>query len=285
MNVDIIQQRLQQYHCQTPLDEESAIKEITQEVILLGLSRINFFAKAEFHGGTALRILYGLRRFSEDLDFALLTPEPNFELMQYLDHLYNELSIFGYNVEIQDRSKANNMIKKAFLKDDSLGKLLLLQYPSAEKSRKKIRIKLEVDANPPLGANTCVKHLDFPFPFKILTKDLPSSFSGKMHALLCRTYLKGRDWYDFLWYVTNKVHINFVLLKHALWQVGPWQHQNISVNKNWLINELKNKISLIKWDDAANDVLQFINVVEQSSLSLWNADFFYEKVDELRRYI
>ena len=162
MNIRIIQDRLESYQCKTVLEEEQALKEITQEVILMSLSRQNYFDHAEFHGGTALRILYSLRRFSEDLDFALLLPNHNFSLLPYLNNLSKELEAFGYEFKIQDRSTAESVVKKAFLKDDSIGKLIFLKTPGPVK---KLKIKIELDTNPPSGTNTETKYLDFPAPF------------------------------------------------------------------------------------------------------------------------
>src|SRR3989338_4519039 len=218
MSLEIIKQRLKTYHCENSAETEQALREITQEIILMELSRHDFFSKAEFHDGTALRILYGLQRFSEDLDFALLKPDTHFSLLSYVNHVANGLHAFGYDFEIQDRSKANNAVKKAFLKDDSLGKILVFKNTGAVK---KMIIKLEVDSNPPLGAITEIKPLLFPLPFNITAKNIESSFSGKINAMLCRGYIKGRDWYDFIWYVTQKTKINYELLKNGLYQNGP----------------------------------------------------------------
>ncbi len=284
MSITIIQERLKQYRCQNPLEEALAIKEITQEIILMALSRSNFFTQAEFHGGTALRILYGLPRFSEDLDFALLSPDPTFQLSPYLENLAEELTTFGYQLEVRDRSKVDNILKKAFIKDEAIGKLLLLAY-ATPKLHQKIIIKLELDSNPPLGAQTESKLLNFPFPFEISAKDLPSSFSGKLHALLCRPYTKGRDWYDFLWYTRNRITVNFNLLRNALQQTGPWEGENIVLDTPWLILTLKDKIKNIVWADAVKDIEKFILPIEQPSLNLWSADLFLSCLAQLEKYL
>lgn len=285
MAIEIIQDRLTQYKCATPLDEENALKEITQEIALLALSRREFFQIAEFHGGTALRILYGLQRFSEDLDFALLVPDISFNLTPYLSELVEEFREFGYEIEIQDRSKANNNIRKAFLKDSSIGKILELQYPLHKRNPKKIQIKFEVDVNPPQGAITEIKYLDFPLPYSVLAKDLPSSFSGKLHALLCRSYLKGRDWYDFIWYVSRGTQINFNLLQTAIYQNGPWAGSTETINKVWLIEQLSKKIDTVDWNDATLDVAKFLRPIEQDALKIWGKDFFHSRLNKLKEYL
>lgn len=282
MNIDIIQHRLNDYQCRTALEEENAIKEITQEIALMALSRADFFKLAEFHGGTALRILYGLQRFSENLDFALLQVDEEFNWQKYFATICDELNMYGYNVELQDRSKADQTVKQTFIKDNSIGKVLLLNNPNIFHSNKKVKIKLEIDTNPPPGANSEIKYLDFPLIFSVRAQDLPSSFAGKLLALLCRKYTKGRDWYDFIWYTTQNSTINFSLLSNALNQTGPWQNQNIIVNQTWLIEQLKRKTESIDWSQTAQDVMQFLKPHEQETLKLWNQGFFFSRVEKIR---
>jgi len=198
MSVKIIQDRLDSYGCQSTLEEEQALREITQEIVLAALGRTDFFQKAGFQGGTCLRIFYGVNRFSEDLDFALQKPESSFLLKPYLDDLAKEVKAYGYALELDDRSKVDQAVRQAFVKDNSLGNLLRLNYKPATGPLRKLRIKLEVDTNPPAGAAFETKYLDFPFPSAVCVFALPSLFAGKLHALLCREYLKGRDWYDFI---------------------------------------------------------------------------------------
>ena len=283
MSIDIIQDKLEQYNYKNLLEEENAIKEITQEIALLALSRAGFFKIAEFHGGTALRILYKLPRFSEDLDFALLQPNHEIKLLAFLNKMADEFSTYGYDIEIDDRSKADIAIKKAFLKDDSIGKVLSLRYPVLNGVRKKIKIKVEVDSNPPAGATVVTKYLDFPQAFSIQCKDLASSFAGKCHALLCRDYIKGRDWYDFVWYMAPNVEINYALLQNALIQQGPWQGQIIECHATWLRTHLIDKIESINWEDAANDVAPFLSENEQRGLEVWSKDFFISRADKLSK--
>ena len=281
MSIEIIQNRLSLYNCLNQLEEENALKEITQEIALAALSRINFFRHAQFHGGTALRILYGLQRFSEDLDFTLAEPDENFRWQVYLDKMIDELSHYGYQVEVIDRGKANQTVQKAFLKDNSIGKVLELRYPQAEKSMKKIRIKLEIDINPPAGAGSEIKYLDFPLAFSILAHDVATSFAGKLHALLCRSYIKGRDWYDFLWYVARKAQINYAYLSNALMQNGPWQDVQLKIDLKWLKKQLLEKIHTLDWDNVTQDVRRFLKPNEQQALSVWNQDFFISRIEQL----
>lgn len=280
MSLRLIEERLRSYNTKSAREEEHALREITQECVLAALGRTNFFSQGVFQGGTALRILYGLNRFSEDLDFVLNANNNDFTWEPYLIQISKELEAFGFNIEIQDRSKLDTAIKKAFIKDDSLGKLMHLQF-SGSTGSKKIKIKLEVDTNPPKGSIDERKILDFPYISSIMCQTLPSLFAGKIHALLCRDYIKGRDWYDFLWYTARGTPINYGLLQNALYQYGPWQGNDLQINRAWCIEELSAKIKKIDWSFAAQDVQRFLKPIELASLSLWDDFLFLEQLNKI----
>jgi len=282
MSVQMIQQRLLNYNCKTDVEEQQAIREITQEVVLAALGRGDFFKQALFQGGTCLRIFYGLNRFSEGMDFILKEANPNFQLKDHIKHLTDELAAYGYNIEITDRNKAGATVKKAFLKDDSIGKVINLRHVNQAGLMAKIKIKLEVDTNPPSGSGHELKYLDFPFVSSVVVQDRPSLFAGKIHALLCREYIKGRDWYDFIWYTSNRTSVNYDFLTSAINQFGPWQGQSVAVDKAWLLNELKRKIVSMDWKQAAEDVRHFVRVTEQPSLDLWSKELFLGQLDKLK---
>lgn len=280
MSVQIIQQRLASYHCRTELEEQQAIREITQEVALAALGRGDFFKHALFQGGTCLRIFHGLNRFSEDMDFVLRRPDASFELREHLGHLVNEMAAYGFQVTVTDRNKAETAVQKAFLKDNSVGKLIEFQHAKPTGQPAHIRIKLEVDTNPPEGSGEELLYLDFPFISSVAVQDRPSLFAGKLHALLCRGYVKGRDWYDFLWYTAQGIDINYRLLTSAIGQIGPWSDQGIEVDKAWVVAQLSRKISSLDWKQAAEDVRRFIRPNEQASLDLWCTDLFLHQLDK-----
>lgn len=206
--LSIIEQRLNEYEINTENQQENALKEIMQEIILSALAETNFFDIGIFYGGTSLRIFYGLERFSEDLDFLLKQPNPNFKWQPYLEAIKQKCIFYGIYPEVDDKSKMTDTIKKMFLKDNSIVKILNLSFKRTHRNRK-IRIKLEIDTNPPAGSKIETKFLDFPLKSSIDVQDLPSNFANKSHALLCRKYEKGRDWYDFHWYVSKQVIPNF----------------------------------------------------------------------------
>ncbi len=183
MSVSIIQEKLLSYQCKTVLEQENALKEITQEIALMGLSRTGFFREAAFQGGACLRILYGLERFSEDLDFVLEKADKNFNWDKYIRNMHEEFKVYGFTLEVKERSNLENSVKIAFLKADSVGGILTIK--DSRTNKPKLKIKLEIDAHPPAGSTYELKYLDFPFPYSIKTQDLPSLFAGKCHALLC----------------------------------------------------------------------------------------------------
>jgi predicted nucleotidyltransferase component of viral defense system len=282
MSVTLIQDRLDSYNCKSNLEEEHAIREITQEVALAALGRTEFFKQALFQGGTCLRIFYGLNRFSEDMDFILKEANRDFRLQPHLQAVSDELKAYGYDIAITDRSKAGVAVRKAFLKDDSLARVLQLQYVGTSGSPRKIRVKFEVDTNPPSGSGMEVKYVDFPFISSVAVQDKPSLFAGKLHALLCREYVKGRDWYDFLWYTSQKPSINYTFLRSALKQQGPWQGDDFEVDWNWCVKQLEAKIESIDWGAARDDVRRFVQAAEQPSLELWSRDVFLSQLGKIK---
>ncbi|NGX48474.1 MAG: hypothetical protein K940chlam5_00059 [Candidatus Anoxychlamydiales bacterium] len=281
MSLDIVENKFNEYQPKTKQEEINAFKEICQEIVLSGLARSDFFKIGAFQGGTCLRILYGLKRFSEDLDFILLKPQKSFQWSLFLKTIALELESFGLEFEIIDRSDVENVIKKAFLKQNSFGKILKLKHDFLPSDRKSIKIKLEIDVNPPLGSTYSNHYLDYPYPFSILAQDLPSLFASKCHCLLCRKYIKGRDWFDFIWYISKKAQINYDLLKNALFQAGPFKGQKLTIHKNWIIKNLKDKIDGIDWKSARFDIETFLKLEDRKFIEHWNRDLFYEMLKKL----
>ena len=281
MSVRMIQDRLADYDCRSRREEELALHEITQEIVLAALGRGDLYRRAGFQGGTCLRVFHGTHRFSEDLDFALEVPDAAFDLLPYLLAISKEAAAYGFDLEIDDRPKAGRAVRMAFLKDDSIGRLLHLTYRPSRGPSRKLRVKLEVDANPPAGATFETKLLDFPFPSAIRVFDLPSLFAGKLHALLCREYQKGRDWYDFVWYTARAVRPNYDLLASALHQHGPWRKKRISIDRGWTRDHLQHRIEATDWERAREDVRRFVEPGELPSLELWGREFFTAQLDKL----
>lgn len=283
-SIELLQKRLDEYVCAGEEEELNAIREILQEMILAGLARTDFFTKAAFHGGTQLRIFEGIRRYSEDLDFALVEPDRAFALKSYLDKVAKELESVGVALEVKDKSKADSAIKKGFLKNDSLVRLLELRYAGSKGTLgtpAKTLIKLEIDTNPPTGASYRTQPLLFPYPASIRSFDRESSFSGKMHALLCRTYVKGRDWFDLVWYASVRAKINHALLTAAIDQQGEWAGKHQQTSDAWVREKLHDVIVRMDWDAAREDVRRFVYASDRPSLDLWSRDFFLSLVERI----
>ena len=273
----LVAERLRKYKIKNDRQRLNAGKEIVQELALLGLARTDFFNRASFHGGTALRIFYGLDRFSEDLDFCLQQPDPKFKLSSVLDPMCEEMRAWGLKVEAVDRSKADRGVQKAFLKESSLGSQLNLEVPLPKSQ--KFHIKLELDTNPPTGAQYADRLCDFPVDFFVLCHDLSSMFAGKLHALLYRGYPKGRDWYDFSMYLSRRAPVNLELLRNAITQ----SNSNVllkdskSVNLTWLKQAIIAKIDQADFNQLKIDVEPFIE--DQRIIALWSKDYFMQKVE------
>ena len=280
--IDMLRKRLERYAASNAKQEEQALKEILQEVALYGLWRAGFFQVAAFQGGTCLRILHGLPRFSEDLDFMLRSPDKEFRWHPYFETLESVMAEFGIRCELVDKGNMDRAVRQALLKDDSFARQINLSFYGNQNPRK-LKIKLEIDTKPPEGSAFEYRYLDFPLDFELCAQTLSGNFSLKIHALLCRPYIKGRDWFDFGWYVTQEVSPNLLLLENALRQYGPWAGQHQSVDKEWLNKALSDRIGSIDWAQAAGDVAPFLPPAFQQSLRLWSRQFFAEKLATLMK--
>ncbi|MEP6612170.1 MAG: nucleotidyl transferase AbiEii/AbiGii toxin family protein [Mucilaginibacter sp.] len=271
-----------------PKDQQQAfdaMREIMQEITLAGLNRSGFFEKAAFYGGTALRIFYGLDRFSEDLDFSLLKPDPCFSLEPYFDAIIMEFASLGITVSIKEKQKVvPSNVESAFLKSDTVWKELILEgiMPQAGvKLMPHMKIKIEVDTEPPLGFETEERLLTRPFSFYVKTFTLPSLFAGKMHALLFRKWknrVKGRDWYDLEWYIKKGTPLD---LKHFLLRAqdtDDWKDENITTEQ--FLKLLTQKISNVDFDRIKDDVVRFIP--DDAVLKMWGPEYFQDLTEKLK---
>lgn len=277
---DIIQKRLEKYNPKSPDEEMNALKEITQEVALYSLYKAGFFQNTCFLGGTSLRILHGLDRFSEDLDFSLWKEEQDFSLDSYLDKAMVYMNAYGYDLSFDKKDLSDKAVQSRFLKDDSIKNVLTFKH--IQDARSKIKIKIEIDTNPPAGADRAVEYVKFPMDFPVAAYDLKSCMSGKIHALLCRPYVKGRDWYDFLWYTSEEVRPNLLFLKNALFQLGPWKNKVIELDEKFIKEELRKKVTSIDWDETKLDVRKFLKPEKTEILDLWSVEFFEKKLLKLK---
>ena len=282
---NMIEQMLQQYDVVSILDKKNAVKEIMQEMVLCGLSRAGFFKEAAFYGGTALRIFYGLDRFSEDLDFSLMVENPEFDLSAYFSILKKEIEAFGLNVTIVEKEKTKESnIKSAFLKGNTKEHLLLFykgKLTSGVPDSELIKIKFEVDVNPPKYASFEHKYRLLPAPYEINLYDGPSLFAGKIHAVICRTWkhrVKGRDLYDFVFYLSKGISVNLRHLRQRLIQ-SEYINEDEECSLEKVKRMLGKRFDEIDYEQAKRDVEPFIH--DTSSLELWCVDFFKQITENL----
>jgi len=276
---DAVKVMLDQYKCKSLNEYENALKEILQEIALLGLWRSKFFEKAAFYGGSALRILYGLDRFSEDLDFSLLKRNKDFSHANYCKAVEDELKGFGFSVTVEQKNKSHETnISSAFIKAGTLKNMIAVDTPESLRkrmhSRKLMKIKLEVDTDPPGDFHTEAKYLFQPIPFSVNVYSLPHLFAGKMHAILCRSWgrrVKGRDWYDLGWYVGRNQPVALTHLENRMKQTGHLEADD-ALTEETLKQKLQDRIIATDFNDARKDVENLLK--DPSSLELWSDDFF-----------
>ena len=257
----------------------TALRELLQSLALLGLWRAKFFEHVAFYGETALRILYGLDRFSEDLDFSLMTPSAKFSFDTYSSALQKELNAYGFDITFEPKQKTkDSAIKSAFLKGNTYNQLIVIdaseQILSGINKQSVIKIKLEIDTNPPSDFDTEMKYLFSPVQFAVRSYTLPSLFAGKMHALLCRKWknrVKGRDWYDFAWYISHYPQLKIAHLEKRMRQTGHYTGHS-SLTHNYLIDLLFANIDNLNIDAARKEVTPFIS--NTNRLEIWSKDFF-----------
>jgi len=282
MSVEIILERFRTEAPKTAQQEQNLLREILQEIALSALARAGFFKRGAFCGGTCLRILHGVRRFSEDLDFILKDVRADFEWSRFEGVLVDEFGLYGIELEILDRT-SQAAIQALWLKDQSLGKILDLKHPL--RPGQKIAVKLEVDCNPPAGSTFETGYVNFPVPFSLLAQDLESGFASKLHALLCRDYVKGRDWYDLTWYLERRIRPRLILLENAIDQQGPWATQRKKVDFAWLLAELRNKTDAVDFQQARKDVERFLDEPELRGLQVWSRDFFRAQIKKIEEFL
>lgn len=275
-----INQMLSRYPLNTVQDHENALKEIIQELVLLGLWRSKFYEKAVFYGGSALRILYGLDRFSEDLDFSLIQPESGFEIKKYLNAVGTELEAWGFEVSITCK-KSESPIESAFIKANTLIHLLKIKAGLKTQKNAMMKIKLEIDQDPATGFTTQTKYHLNPVAFSIKTMSLPSLFGGKAHALLCRSKrnnIKGRDWYDLTWYVKADIPCDLQYLENKMIQTGHLENGK-TMSEEMLHQLLCDKAKQIDFHLVKKDVEPFLkSEIQKEELTLWSNAFFTDHI-------
>ena len=270
---EIFNQMLSAYDQTTEQQKRNAIFEVNQQIILAGLYNGGFFNEAAFYGGTCLRIFHGLQRFSEDMDFSLLAPNEDFDFTKYFQPIIDQFALVDRNVEIKKKDKKNfGKVESAFLKDNTD------VYDITFQTEKSIKIKIEVDTQPPMSFHTEQKLLLLPESFMTRCFTLPCLYAGKMHALVYRAWkkrVKGRDWYDLEWYVRHNVPLNFTHLhERAL------QFNNEDITKESFLEKLNEHLSTTDINQVKADVLPFIR--NPKEMAIWSNDYFMQLARMIR---
>ena len=273
MRNEIFDQMLSAYDLTTEQQKRNATFEVNQQLVLAGLYNGGFFNEAAFYGGTCLRIFHGLQRFSEDMDFSLLAPNGKFDFANYFQSIIDQFALVGRDAEIKKKDKKNfGKIESAFLKDNTD------VYDITFQTEKSVKIKIEVDTQPPLKFNTEQKLLLLPQSFMTRCFTLPDLFAGKMHALVYRAWknrVKGRDWYDFEWYVRHNIPLDFTHLhERAL------QFNQEDITKESFLEKLNERLATPDINQVKADVLPFVR--NPKELDIWSNDYFLQLVKLIR---
>lgn len=283
-----IEAMLSRYSPTNNYERESAIKEILQEIALAGLSRGGFFEKAAFYGGTCLRIFHGLNRWSEDLDFALLSKDPDFKLDDYFPALEKEFKSYGIDISVETRKKDEDAsVQSAFLKGNTMT-LMMSFFPKSEDAKRivsnqKTKIKFEIDTDNPSGGVTEFKYRMLPAPYEVQIFDESTLFAGKIHAIICRDYkhhVKGRDYYDYLFYLGKGSKFNLAYLENKLKNTGGKIGNDETLTLERVKELLKERFEVVDYESAKKDVSRFIS--DQESLTLWKKELFLSTLGELK---
>ncbi|NDV83988.1 nucleotidyl transferase AbiEii/AbiGii toxin family protein [Bacteroides sp. 51] len=273
MAMNIFEQMLSRYEVKTSEQKRNATHEVMQEIALAGLYRGGFFDKAAFYGGTCLRIFHELPRFSEDMDFSLIRKKEAFDLENYFPFIVEEFKAVGRDVVItRKEKKKETKVESAFLKDNTA------IYDVEFKTEKDFKIKIEVDIDPPLGFVTEQKLSLMPFSFMTRCFTLPDLYAGKMHALLFRnwkTRVKGRDWYDFEWYIRYNIPLDFAHL-----QIRTKEFNDMDIDKETFTSILKERLTSTDINMVKRDVLPFIQ--NPKELDIWSNDYFLQLADRVK---
>lgn len=274
-----VEDMLRKYPLKTNDEKKNALKEIVQEIALLALYRSGFFNSAAFYGGSALRIFYGLNRFSEDLDFSLIEPQSDYDLAYHCKYIKDELASFGFDMQVTEKLKQEQSnIKSAFIKGGT--EIHILKISPSNKFIKGVnksdllKIKLELDINPPQGADYEVKYHLNPVPFSVRVFSESSLFAGKVHAVLCRKWesrVKGRDFNDYLWYLSRNTLLDLNHLEQRMRQSGHW-NESERINKDQLLKMLSERFAVVDFVQAKQDVIPFIK--DPQNLDIWSEAFF-----------
>lgn len=272
----IFDQMLSRYEINTNEDKHNALHEVIQQITLSALYRAGFFTKAAFYGGTCLRIFYDSQRFSEDMDFSLMEKDENFTIENYFDTIRSEFKAFGREVNITRKNKKqDSQVESAFLKDNT--EIVNVEF----QTERTVKVKIEIDRDPPLNFSTEHKLLLLPFSFMTRCFTLPGLFAGKMHALLFRNWrnrVKGRDWYDLEWYCRNGSSLDFEHLKEHSLQSGYSGPQEFT--KDLCIDLLKRRIESTNIEMVKADVSPFIKNTRE--LDIWSNDYFLQLADMIK---
>lgn len=235
-------------------------REFLQATILGALQRAGAMVPLAFQGGTALRFLFSIRRYSEYLDFTLERAGAGYDFRAYLEAVRADLRREGYDADLA-RVNDQRAVHSAFVRFPGL----LHELGLSGQREEALSVKLEVDARPPSGAMLETTVVRRHVLLRIQHHDRASLLAGKLHAILQRPYPKGRDFYDLVWYLSERAWPapNLVLLNNALAQTG-WAGAPLS-QTSW-VTAVRTRLRSVRWEALAADVRPLLESADDRAL-------------------
>ncbi|KZD16155.1 MAG: hypothetical protein AO396_04900 [Candidatus Fermentibacter daniensis] len=264
-----------------------ALRESIQQIVLLGLWRARFFENASFYGGTALRLVHGMDRFSEDLDFSLLEPDHSFDMASWEMPVIRELGAFGIDAAVSPaKGKPPSPIRRIIVTMNERSAFIEAGASEPEylsiPPKRLLKVRLEADVMPATGFLTVPGYIYSPLPFQVRCHSLPDLFASKMHAVLSRRWrnrVKGRDWHDMVWFAAHHpdLHLDYLTEKMKLsGEIGARETLDERTFRSRMVAAIDN----LDIDSAIRDVEAF--VTDPAALAVWSKDFFRSVAERIR---
>jgi len=288
--IENIEKYLKNKKIETRWEVDHEMREIVQCIVLSELSKTDFFDNNTFQGGTALKLLYGLNRYSRDLDFTL-NENNNFSWEKYINVINSNLEKYDISFNYKDESKNN--IFRCYIKEDSIlknfaGKNIVPKECTKKNTRKKTEIMLETSFNIN-SFNSEYKEIMFPNKYSVKVYDIHSLFAGKIHACLTREKTdkitkekimteEGRDWFDLVWYINNKIKPNYDFLYDKINKINVLKEMNLKVDDKLIKELLLERIKKLNYDKINNDIKE---ITKPEDKIILNENILLEKINQI----
>lgn len=265
---------------------KNLLREILQEVILCHMKEAGLFEDMAFHGGTSLRLLHRIDRFSEDLDMSLLVANESYDIAAKMRDLEVSLLNSGFRLEFQNKSKPTKAIKVFYVNDSDILNQFAREIGNVI-AGEKIKIKFELDVLPSDHQVFADSRVKSTFSVIVKSHDLTTCMGQKIHAVLCRSHfygmdiIKGRDLYDLEWYLEQGIIPNYNNLRECLIRGGPWEKQKLQIDRAWVVAEIHKSLQTKSFPMILEDLRPLVDSTIFESISArWNKSYYSQLVAE-----